>query len=303
MMKKMIVAIITILLVMIMPAAVYADEQVEEIIPPEEMEIAQTETEESEIQAEEEAEAVPEIPEYAPEIESNSEAEISPVTEEIQKDEEEAAQEEIAPEEAESEPTEPADCSEEASEREPEEPADCSEEDIYEEVWDEPDFEEDEEDPVYELVRLYVAHRAKQGEVDISSFGLKAGEEDELSGYLSMSLDDFIIIEENGILVAVIIGDSEDVDYEDDEVVAEYIASPDDSYIEPALCAASYEEPVLIEGAEEEQEEAENAVISAASNKTVERGLENEATEEPIGLFMTIVLIIATVLKHAATLL
>lgn len=267
-MKKMITMIIALMLAMI-PTAAYAGEQAEDITPKEEMEVAATEQDNP---GEEAVGTEIETTTEDPEVPDASEAEISPLTGEIPEAEEESEEEEISSEMEESGPEEPA-------EDEYVEPTDSYEEDLFiDEECEAPSAEE--ETPIYEIARVYVAKRAKKGTVDISSFGFTADEEGDLAAYLSMSFDDFYIVEQDGILVAVVIGEMDDAD---ETVNSIYV---DES-----------------EEAEDTDERAE--ATSVASAASVENIAENEEGEEsePIGFLMTILILLAAVVKNAVTLL
>lgn len=297
------ILIIAVLLATLLPMAVYADEapakevdtttaEIEEVTEAEAIEEETTiavETPEEEVFTEEPAEEEPTADEEATEPETQVEAAT-----------EDSAS--IAEEPEEPAPTEPkvqVEIKTPAKEESPSEAPEAIEPESAEEE-EEEFFEEDEEifsDPEFERVRTLVGGKMS-GEINISSLGISSKKADDLAIWLfdNLGIEDFLIIEEDGIITEIIFGDPSDCD---EDAEAEEGSAPsgnnssekEDSSqrFNPAVSVSSDneapEEEVIGKTATSKEQIAASAPAVKASNE--------EPAEEPVKGFFALSVLVA----------
>lgn len=161
---------------------------------------------------------------------------------------------------------------------------------------DTPEVFDEEEYSVYDRVTACVIYH-QAPEVNIRKFKIKAGEQDELAGWLSMHFDDFELIEENGYIVAVSF-ESNFIDEEDVSDEEDILPPAEDSEREnnPIVSTVAIFEEKIVAPEEIETKKAE-CHISRSQTKTA----EEKPCQEPNGSFIGTLILIIGLLRRILT--
>lgn len=157
---------------------------------------------------------------------------------------------------------------------------------------DTPEVFDEEEYSVYDRATAYVIYH-QAPEVNIRKFNIKAEDQDELAGWLSMYFDDFELIEENGYIVAV--------SFESNFIDEEDILPPaEDSEREnnPIVSTVAIFEEKIVAPEEIEIIEKADIPISTSQVKAVK-----EDAEEPDVSFLGALILIIGLLRRILTML